>query len=132
MARRSCSLLAVSLLAVPLVAVALSACAPGIRRGEAIEFRGAARCSWLQFRASVSPADPTLLHELVVAVNGDVCHREGVPGNATVHGELAALCPGAGVFEPGSNLVEVTLVPPGCGAPPVARRRILCLAPEPD
>jgi hypothetical protein len=109
----------------------------------AIRFRAATtlgvapECGGLQFRASAPPAlRPTPLYELVVLVNGAVCHREGVPGSATVYGELAALCPAA-VFEPGrSNLIEVALVPPGCSDDAalraIARRRIRCAAPEPD
>jgi hypothetical protein len=102
--------------------------------GDPIRFRGAEQCDWLQFRASTPAAlRPTPLAELVVAVNGEVCHREGVPGNATVHGELAALCPEPDLFEPGSNLVEVVLMAPGCGAGrPLARRRVECAAPGPD
>lgn len=94
----------------------------------AIEFRGAQRCDELQFRVAVQGE---ALRELVVAVNGEVCHREGVPGSARVHGELAALCPGALLDEEAANLVEVLIVPPGCG-PPVARRVVLCAGPEPD
>ncbi len=91
-------------------------------------------CEAVQFRAATSGELPAVpLHELVIAVNGRICHREGVPGDAVVYGEVASLCPGASLFEPGSNLVEIALVPPGCGARrPVARRRARCEAPEPD
>lgn len=98
--------------------------------GAVIQLRRERACNWLQFRASVSAGLPVPLHELVVAVNGEVCHREGVPGNATVYGEVAALCPVW--FEPGWNQVEIALVPPGCGMRPLLSRRVLCAAPEPD
>jgi hypothetical protein len=94
----------------------------------AIEFRGARRCQELQFRVATRAS---ALHELVVTVNGEVCHREGVPGSARVYGELAALCPGALLDEDAANLVEVQIVPPGCG-PPIARRVVLCAGSEPD
>jgi hypothetical protein len=113
----------------PLLLVA--GCAPSLPA--AIDIRGAP-CEAVQFRAATSAALPAVpLHELVIAVNGRICHREGVPGDAVVYGEVASLCPGASLFEPGSNLVEVALVPPGCGARrPVARRSARCEAPEPD
>jgi hypothetical protein len=114
-----------------LVLLFVAGCAPSLPA--AIDIRGGP-CEAVQFRAATAAELPAVpLHELVVAVNGRICHREGVPGDAVVYGELAALCAGASIFEPGSNLVEVALVPPGCGARrPVARRRTRCEAPEPD
>ncbi len=113
-----------------LICLLLAGCAHPPRAS--IDMRGGP-CEAVQFRAATSPELPASpLHELVVAVNGQICHREGVPGDAVVHGEVASLCPGA-LFEPGSNVVEVAVVPPGCGARrPIARRRGRCHAPEPD
>jgi hypothetical protein len=114
-------------------AVQVAPFAPNRADSSAIGFRGAARCSSLQFRAQAAPELPASpLHELVVAVNGQICHREGIPGHAIAHGELIALC-GDAPLEPGLNRVDVALVPPGCGARrAVARGSILCAAPEPD
>lgn len=101
--------------------------------GDSIRLRRTEACGELQFRASTRASAPaTPLAELVVAVNGEVCHREGVPGNATIHGELAAVCPDPGLFEPGSNLVEVILVSPECGRPALARRLAECVGPDVD
>lgn len=74
------------------------------------------------------------LAELVVAVNGAVCHREGVPGHATVYGELVSACPEPDLYQPGPNLIEAVLLPPGGGARarPLARRRGHCAGPERD
>jgi hypothetical protein len=117
------------------LAALAAACAraPAPPDAPAIAFRAAAQCGSLEFRAQLSRALPVSpLAEVVIAVNGQICHREGIPGDAIVHGEVAALCADASLFEPGSNLVEVAVVPPGCGARPIAARRILCAGPEPD
>jgi hypothetical protein len=111
---------------------------PDTAGGGAIGFRGDgpdAPCSGVQFRASTPTGmRPVPLAELVVAVNGRVCHREGVPGHATVHGELAAACPEPDEYQPGPNLIEAVLLPPsrGARASPLARRRAHCAGPERD
>jgi hypothetical protein len=106
--------------------------------GGEIRFRDedpGAPCGAVQFRAS-TPAGMRLvpLAELVVAVNGRVCHREGVPGRATVYGELVSACPEPDLYQPGPNLVEAVLFPPDSGArgSPLARRRTLCSGPDRD
>jgi hypothetical protein len=124
-----------SLLAAAAFASGCAAAASSARRGgdSAIRLRAATWCSSVQFRARAAPElDTSPFHELVVAVNGQICHREALPRDAIAHGEVAALCTDA-QFEPGPNRVDVALVPPGCGPRrPVARGRILCAAPEPD
>jgi hypothetical protein len=123
-------------LALAAAAVACVGRTPGAKLGAAgnsIGLRRADGCEELQFRASTGASSPaTPLAELVVVVNGEVCHREGVPGNATIYGELAAVCPDPGLFEPGSNLVEVILVSPECGRPALARRLAECVGPDVD
>jgi hypothetical protein len=116
------------------LAVLTAACAAAPRESTVIQFRAAAGCGSLEFRAQVAGALPVVpLAEVVVAVNGEVCHREGMPGHAIVYGEVAALCGDASLFEPGANLVEVAVVPPGCGARrPIAVGRVVCVGPEPD
>jgi hypothetical protein len=112
---------------VPAVALACGA----MPREAAIRFRHAERCHDLQFRVSTTGAARLSLHEVVVAVNGEVCHREGVPGSTRVYGELAAVCPGALLDEDAANLVEVLIVPPGCARRPIAQRTVIC-AGEPE
>ncbi|HTE52949.1 MAG TPA: hypothetical protein VK698_18980 [Kofleriaceae bacterium] len=145
MSRRLCppsrapAVLAGALLSTALI-VPGSACRLGVAvdsppRGDTIQLRAASRCRDLQLRASAGPAGAAAAPaiELVIALNGEVCHREGVPRGATVHGELAALCPEPALAEPGPHQVEVALVSPGCAAKrPLARRRAVCDGPDPD
>jgi hypothetical protein len=66
--------------------------------------------------------------DLVLSVNGEVCHRE--PLVAGWRGRITRMC-GPEWFAPGANRVELAVDPPGC-AQPVARRALACWLPEPD
>ena len=66
--------------------------------------------------------------DLVLSVNGEVCHRELLA--ARWRGRITRMC-GPEWFAPGENRVELAIDPPGC-APPLARRAVACWLPEPD
>jgi len=66
--------------------------------------------------------------DLVLSVNGEVCHREALV--ARWRGRITRMC-GPEWFAPGENHVELAVDPPGC-APAVARRAVACWLPEPD